>query len=81
MNSDFSFLFCFSGGDHVEEYQSLCVRCEAVSAEMDDIGEHLRAIDQNVQDEEQQVENISAAQEKIQTEIRNLQARICDALA
>ena len=59
--------------DHSEEYQSLCVRCEAVSAEVEDIEQKIENFDQNIVEEEQQIRNITSAQDKINMEIHNLQ--------
>ena len=83
---DFVIYFCerwiklyisFSKGlDHTEEYQSLCVRCEAVSLEIEDIEQKMRTFDQNINEEEQQIKNIASAQDKINVEIQNLQVNI-----
>ena len=62
--------------DHTEEYQSLCVRCEAVSMEVEDIEQKIRTFDQNINEEEQQIKNITSAQDKIKVDIQNLQVNI-----
>ena len=62
--------------DHTEEYQSLCVRCEAVSMEVEDIEQKLSIFDQNINEEQQQIKNIASAQDRINVEIQNLQVNI-----
>ena len=63
--------------DHSEEYQSLCVRCEAVSMEVEDIEEKIDTFSKYIDDEKQQISNITSAQDKIKVEIQNLQVTGC----
>ena len=52
------------------------MRCEAVSVEIEDIEQKIRTFDQNINEEQQQIKNITSAQDKINVEIQNLQVNI-----
>ncbi len=61
--------------DHTEEYQSLCVRCEAVAVEIEDIKDKMTAFDKRIEEEKEQINNITSAEDRIHMEIQNL--RVC----
>ena len=44
--------------------------------EVEDIEQKIRTFDQNINEEEQQIKNITSAQDKIKVDIQNLQVNI-----